>query len=78
MDVRQELQALEQDPQIVVSVELLGRGFCRAFIGDITHGYCEIGKLDSFDAAVEWLAEKARQIYPESQYVQHLGDVMTR
>ena len=78
MDVRQELHALEQDPEIVVSVELLGRGSCRACIGDIIHGYCEIGKLDSFDAAVEWLTEKARQNYPESQYSQHLRAEMTR
>jgi len=72
MNANQELQALEQDPQIVVSVEFLGRGLCQACIGDITHGYREIGKLNSFDAAVEWLQEKARQNYPESRYVQQL------
>ena len=72
MNARQELQALEQDPQIVVSVEFLGRGLCQACIGDITHGYREIGKLDSFNAAVEWLREKALQNYPDSKYVQRL------
>jgi len=73
MDMRHELHALEQDPQIVVSVEFLGRGSCQACIGDISNGYREIGKLDSFTAAVEWLSTKARQNYPESQYVQHLA-----
>ena len=73
MDLRNELQALEQDPQIVVSVEFLGRGSCQACIGDITHGYREIGQLDSFNAAVQWLQEKACKNYPESNYVQHLG-----
>jgi hypothetical protein len=77
MNARQELQALEQDPQIVVSVEFLGRGVCQAYIGDITHGYREIGKVNSFSAAVEWLQEKARENYPDSKYVQHLP-VMTR
>jgi len=72
MDVTQELRALEQDPQIVVSVEFLGRGICQACIGDISSGYREIGKLDSFNAAVEWLTEKARQNYPDSKYVRHL------
>ena len=72
MDVTQELRALEQDPQIVVSVEILGRGICQACIGDISHGYREIGKLDSFNAAVAWLSEKARQNYPDSKYVRHL------
>ena len=72
MDLRHELHALEQDPQIVVSVEFLGRGSCQACIGDISHGYREIGKLNSFSAAVEWLQAKARQNYPESQYAQHL------
>jgi hypothetical protein len=72
MDVTQELRALEQDPQIVVSVEFLGRGICQACIGDISHGYREIGKLDSFKAAVEWLTEKARQNYPDSNYAKHL------
>ena len=72
MDVTQELRALEQDPQIVVSVEFLGRGVCQACIGDISHGYREIGKLDSFNAAVAWLSEKARQNYPDSKYVRHL------
>jgi hypothetical protein len=72
MNVRQELQALEQDPQIVVSVEFLGRGLCQACIGDITHGYREIGKLDSFNAAVEWLQEKAKANYPDSKYVHGL------
>jgi len=73
MNARQELQALEQDPQIVVSVEFLGRGVCQAYIGDITHGYREIGKVNSFTAAVEWLQEKARQNYPESNYVQSVS-----
>jgi hypothetical protein len=77
MDTRQVLQALEQDPEIVVSVEFLGRGLCQACIGDITNGYREIGKLDSFKAAVEWLQEKARQNYPDSMYVQRLP-VLTR
>ena len=77
MDTRQELQALEQDPQIVVSVEFLGRGLCQACIGDITHGYREIGKLNSFTAAVEWLQQKAVQNYPDSKYVQRLP-VLTR
>jgi hypothetical protein len=72
MNTRQELQALEQDPQIVVSVEFLGRGLCQACIGDITNGYREIGKLNSFNAAVEWLQEKARQNYPDSMYAQRL------
>lgn len=72
MNVTQELRALEQDPQIVVSVEFLGRGLCQACIGDITNGYREIQKLSSFNAAVEWLQEKARQNYPDSKYVQHL------
>jgi hypothetical protein len=72
MDVTQELRALEQDPQIVVSVEFLGRGICQACIGDISHGYREISKLDSFNAAVQWLAEKARQNYPDSNYARHL------
>ena len=72
MNTRQELQALEQDPQIVVSVEFLGRGLCQACIGDITNGYREIEKLNSFNAAVEWLQEKARQNYPDSMYVQRL------
>jgi hypothetical protein len=75
MNVRQELQALEQDPQIVVSVEFLGRGLCRACIGDITHGYREIGKLDSFNAAVEWLQEKAKENYPDSEYVHGLMEL---
>jgi hypothetical protein len=77
MNTRQELQALEQDPQIVVSVEFLGRGFCKACIGDITNGYREIGKLDSFNAAVEWLQQKAVQNYPDSMYAQRLP-VLTR
>jgi hypothetical protein len=72
MNVRQELQALEQDPEIVVSVEFLGRGLCQACIGDITNGYREIGKLDSFSEAVEWLQEKALQNYPDSKYVHGL------
>jgi hypothetical protein len=70
--VTQELRALEQDPQIVVSVEFLGRGICQACIGDISHGYREIVKLDSFNAAVKWLTEKARQNYPDSKYARHL------
>jgi hypothetical protein len=77
MNARQELQALEQDPEIVVSVEFLGRGVCQASIGDITHGYREIGKVNSFTAAVEWLREKARQNYPDSNYAQRLP-VLTR
>ena len=72
MNASQALQQLERDPVIVVSVEFLGRGSCQAFIGDITHGYREIGTLDSFNAAVEWLQEKACQNYPDSNYVQHL------
>ena len=72
MNARQELQALEQDPQIVVSVEFLGRGVCQAYIGDITHGYREIGKVDSFTAAVEWLQERALQNYPDSNYAQRV------
>jgi hypothetical protein len=75
LNARHELHALEQDPQIVVSVEFLGRGLCQACIGDITHGYREIGKLESFNAAVEWLQEKARQNYPDSKYVQHLPEL---
>jgi hypothetical protein len=77
MNARQELQALEQDPQIVVSVEFLGRGVCKAYIGDISHGYREIGKVDSFNAAVEWLQEKAIQNYPDSKYAQRVP-VLTR
>ena len=72
MNVRQELQALEQDPEIVVSVEFLGRGLCQACLGDITNGYREIGKLDSFNEAVEWLQEKALKNYPDSKYVHSL------
>ena len=73
MNARQELQALEQDPEIVVSEEFLGRGICQAQIGDITHGYREIGKVNGFTAAVEWLEKKARQIYPDSKYVQSVS-----
>ena len=62
MNARQELQALEQDPEIVVSVEFLGRGICQAQIGDITHGYREIGKVNGFTAAVEWLEKYVQSV----------------
>jgi len=73
MNVDHELQELADDPELVISIELLGPGTWRAHLGDIAHGYSRTGKLASFNDAVAWLRLMARKYYPRSRYALREG-----
>jgi hypothetical protein len=69
MNADLEFQRLAEDPNLVVSVEFCGRCY-DAFIGDIRRGYRAHRQVSTFDAAVQWLHDQARVLYPQFRYVQ--------
>ena len=59
---------LTHDPDVIVSIELIQDGVCKASLGDKAHGYVWMATLLNFNIALDWLGQAARHYYPQSQF----------